>query len=97
MGTEIPTEMIERVAGVLLRELAGGAASGAEMPSAFAENLARDVIEAMKEPTKGMIDAGEYELMDWQDTTTDSFGNSCTDISSGACRAVYQAMLDKAR
>lgn len=64
MGTKISTEMIERVVDVLQGGFTGGAFNWVELPPVFAENMARAIIKTMREPTKEMIERGNYTIDD---------------------------------
>ena len=51
--------MIRRLAMVLLPEMHHGISSATDSPEASAYKLAQKVLEAMREPTGSMVEAGE--------------------------------------
>jgi hypothetical protein len=90
--------MIERVAKRLIAEHDEN--GGWLLTEGEAKRLARAAIEAMREPTKAMILAGDNEKENCvdEDTTSDADGNqyNYTTIRSDISSRIFSAMIDAA-
>lgn len=66
------SEMVDRVAGAIAAAAADLTKDGPADPKDVGSNitkLARDAIEAMREPTEAMIEAAPYDTLDFEPDT----------------------------